>query len=85
MVDMDQVRKYEELKSKLDTLKIRKAREEALIEASELQIEEILKDIKRLTGSSSVEKAITKLDAVSAKLDEAVEKAENILDSVGVV
>ncbi len=77
---MDLVKKFEALKSKLESTKLELAKAETNLDIVTKQREEALKELLGLTGASTLEEAIVKRDKLKGMIDSLIQDAEALLN-----
>jgi outer membrane protein TolC len=77
---MDLVKKFETLKSKLESTKLELAKAETNLDIVTKQREEALKELLDLTGASTLEEAIVKRDKLKGMIDSLIQEAEALLN-----
>lgn len=77
---MDLVKKFETLKSKLESTKLELAKAETNLDIVTKQREKALKELLDLTGASTLEEAIIKRDKLKGMIDSLIQEAEALLN-----
>ncbi len=77
---MDLVKKFETLKSKLESTKLELAKAETNLDIVTKQREKALKELLDLTGASTLEEAIVKRDKLKGMIDSLIQEAEALLN-----
>jgi len=77
---MDLVKKFEALKSKLESTKLELAKAETNLDIVTKQREKALKELLDLTGASTLEEAIVKRDKLRGMIDSLIQEAEALLN-----
>lgn len=77
---MDLVKKFEALKSKLESTKLELAKAETNLDIVTKQREKALKELLDLTGASTLEEAIVKRDKLKGMIDSLIQEAEALLN-----
>lgn len=77
---MDLVKKFEALKSKLESTKLELAKAETNLDIVTKQREKALKELLDLTGASTLEEAIAKRDKLKGMIDSLIQDAEALLN-----
>lgn len=77
---MDLVKKFEALKSKLESTKLELAKAETNLDIVTKQREKALKELLDLTGASTLEEAIIKRDKLKGMIDSLIQEAEALLN-----
>lgn len=77
---MDLVKKFEVLKSKLESTKLELAKAETNLDIVTKQREKALKELLGLTGASTLEEAIVKRDKLKGMIDSLIQDAEALLN-----
>ena len=77
---MDLVKKFEVLKSKLESTKLELAKAETNLDIVTKQREKALKELLDLTGASTLEEAIVKRDKLKGMIDSLIQEAEALLN-----
>lgn len=77
---MDLVKKFEALKSKLESTKLELAKAETNLDIVTKQREKALKELLDLTGASTLEEAIVKRDKLKGMIDSLIQEAEVLLN-----
>lgn len=77
---MDLVKKFETLKSKLESTKLELAKAETNLDIVTKQREKALKELLDLTGASTLEEAIVKRDKLKGMIDSLIQDAEALLN-----
>jgi len=77
---MDLVKKFETLKSKLESTKLELAKAETNLDIVTKQREKALKELLDLTGASTLEEAIVKRDKLKSMIDSLIQEAEALLN-----
>lgn len=77
---MDLVKKFETLKSKLESTKLELAKAETNLDIVTKQREKALKELLDLTGASTLEEAIAKRDKLKGMIDSLIQEAEALLN-----
>lgn len=77
---MDLVKKFEALKSKLESTKLELAKAETNLDIVTKQREKALKELLDLTGASTLEEAIAKRDKLKGMIDSLIQEAEALLN-----
>lgn len=77
---MDLVKKFETLKSKLESTKLELAKAETNLDIVTKQREKALKELLDLTGASTLEEVIVKRDKLKSMIDSLIQEAEALLN-----
>lgn len=77
---MDLVKKFETLKSKLESTKLELAKAETNLDIVTKQREKALKELLDLTGANTLEEAIVKRDKLKGMIDSLIQEAEALLN-----
>lgn len=77
---MDLVKKFEALKSKLESTKLELAKAETNLDIVTKQREKALKELLDLTGASTLEEAIVKRDKLKGMINSLIQEAEALLN-----
>ena len=77
---MDLVKKFETLKSKLESTKLELAKAETNLDIVTKQREKALKELLEHTGASTLEEAIVKRDKLKGMIDSLIQEAEALLN-----
>lgn len=77
---MDLVKKFEVLKSKLESTKLELAKAETNLDIVTKQREKALKELLGLTGASTLEEAVAKRDKLKGMIGSLIQEAEALLN-----